>query len=327
MKTGIVTPLWERGLSYVALNFYHALSEKHETGMLTFVSEIKGSPRLNVQGEFDVPNLCVYPRAEILPEDLRRWMERYDAVLFMEERFGNYIRVAKKLKKKTINYLCEPAHATENEWNTECDLLLSPNGVTGTEHVPLGVDVNLFKPKKRKKKKDEKIHVLVPLGWGGDYDRKNEKAIVAAISRVQCRDRIEALVHRHYGDPPGLLIDHQMQFLTTVAPRKDMPNLYAESDLCICQPKWGRNEIAAKEAMSCGIPVVNGAKTDHVERHDGVCTDASVPDVHDLATRIAELSEDEGELGRRKKEARQKALDLFNWETNKGTFLKLIEGV
>ena len=123
MKIGVITPLWERGLSYVALNFIHALNEKHETGVLTYVSNIRNTPRLNIQNEFDLPNLCVYPRSEILPDDLRRWIKPLDAVLFMEERFGNYLQIAKESKKKVINYVCEAMSPREKEVVANCDQL------------------------------------------------------------------------------------------------------------------------------------------------------------------------------------------------------------
>jgi glycosyltransferase involved in cell wall biosynthesis len=318
MKIGIITPLWERGISYVALNFIHALNEKHETGVLTFVSDIKNTARLNIRDEFDVPNLCVYPRTEILPDDLKRWLKPFDIVLFMEERLGNYLSVAKDMKKKTINYVCEPMGPSEVERMGEFDLVMSPSGVTGTEHVPLGVDINFFQPKERDKKKEDKVRVFVPLSWGGDYDRKNEKAIVAAVSRVQCRNRIEVLVHRQYGSHPGLLIDHEIKNITVVMPRNEMMETYTESDICVYYPKWGRSDLTVKEASACGTVVLGNTGVERVEKYEGVYTGGDIPDIHKLAVAIAELSENEKGLMQAKEEARQKALDLWDWEINKG---------
>ena len=342
MKIGIVTPLWERGLSYTALYFYFALREKHETGVLAYVSQIDGEPRLRTQGEFDIPGLCIYPRAEIAPEDLKRWLMPYDAVLFMEERFGDYLAVAKEAKKKAVNYICEEPSPAEKERMKEFDLCIAPRAIVGTEYIPLGINLNLFQPRDMKQDKEKKrTWVFVPLGHGGDYDRKNEAAITKAISRVQCRDKAEFLVHKQ--GLPLLKLDHAIRYLSELFTFEKMILTYCNSDFIVYSPKWRRNDLTVMEAMACGLPVVsavkplggmvlhrqNGLLSRAIQESnlEGVGETPYSPEVHDLAVAIAELSEDKEQLERMKINARKTAIEFWDWGKNKERFLKLMEGI
>jgi len=323
MRIGIITPLWERGLSYTALNFYHALSEKHEMGMLTYPSNIKKQFRLNLRNEFDVPGLCVYPKSEILHEDLKRWMKPYNIILFMEERLGDWLKAAKDAGKKTVNYICEAMSPRENDMAREFDLVIAPRKIDNAVPIKLGVDIDFFKPKElteEDKKKRKKVRVFAPMGWGGDYDRRNNDAITKALTRVQCRDKTEILIHRQ--GPLEVVVDHMVRHATSIFGRVEMRDTYQESDICVYCPKWERNDLTKMEAMACGLPVVGCVPKNKAESYDGVYEKAAIPDVHLLSVAIAETSE--GDLEKQKREARDMAVELYDWGKNKQEFLKLM---
>jgi len=264
-----------------------------------------------------------------LPEDLKRWIKRYDIILFMEERFGSLLSAAKEAGKKTINYVSEKMSPMERKAVAEAsDMLVSPNGIEGTEHIRLGVDTEFFKPKEpdEKDKKHKKARVFAPMGWGGDYDRRNDNAITAALSRLQCRDKAEMSIHRQ--GPPKVIIEHMVTHVTQVLSRKEMADAYAKSDVCVWYPKWKRSDLTPMEAMASGVAVVGWDGIGFKEEScAGLYEDARVPDIHELAVKIAELSEDKEKLEKAKKEARETALELHNWRKNGKEFLKLMEGI
>ena len=218
-----------------------------------------------------------------------------------------------------------------------------------------GVDIRYFRPAEGERGGGcDKLRLLVVARFA---PQKNVIRFIAAVSVVCARhpqiglevdwygkasadgphdDAAWAMAHRgklaaYYQSVVDNIARHQLQESFRVnAPRKDVRELYQQSDV-VCMPSLyeGCSNVIA-EAMACGIPVLASRAGDNVrlvqEGRNGLLFDPmSVDDMARAIVRFAELSVSERtRLGR---EGRKMAEELLSVEVLTDQYTKLIAEV
>ncbi len=110
---------------------------------------------------------------------------------------------------------------------------------------------------------------------------------------------------------------HMREHVTWMEPREEIEGILAASDLAVVTSEKESFCMAALESMSCGVPILNTAKGGIRELvrdgTDGYHEDPG--DIRKLASRAAELLEDEGKRKEMGKRARDRAIASFSTET------------
>ena len=200
--------------------------------------------------------------------------------------------------------------------------------------IHYGLDVELFSPRdKQQARRRLGLNAEgVVFGFGAESlenERKGLRYLLAALSRLHCKQRIVGLVFGA-GDPrkwgPDL---PELQSVGVVQDEGRLPDIYSAVDMFVMPSLEDNSPQTGVEAMSCGIPVVAfdvGGIPDYVLPHETGLL-ARPRDVVDLARRIdflAAKSAVREEMGRR---ARDLAVRLFHHHRQAEKYLALYESV
>ncbi|MEK7699652.1 MAG: tetratricopeptide repeat protein, partial [Planctomycetota bacterium] len=103
---GFVTLWYERGQAYITKSIRDALDSEYNTFVFARNGGTADKPLLKTTGEWDVPNLTVYPEYKIPREALKDWIVKnyLTAVFFNEEADLGLVELARQCGAKTIGY-------------------------------------------------------------------------------------------------------------------------------------------------------------------------------------------------------------------------------
>ncbi len=192
-----------------------------------------------------------------------------------------------------------------------------------TEYVPNGVNVDKFKPPKKRETSPKVLFV------GRISEQKGLEYLVDAVGRVK-RDVSDVEVHcigptSFYGDVDSeysirlqkLISEHNLEdnfIFTRKVSEQELLKHYRESALFVLPSVSEGMTLVVLEALACGLPVV---ATNVSGVRDVVDDDVGriVPkrDSAALAKRMAELLSDSSLMRNMSKNARERA-EMFSWE-------------
>jgi alpha-1,6-mannosyltransferase len=189
-----------------------------------------------------------------------------------------------------------------------------------TDHVPLGVDLEQFRP------------ATHPLTGGVPL-----LVLCSRLSREKRPDlAIEALRVLHRGGFPARLVIAGSGPLTAslrwrarrlpvelvghLADRSSVADLLGAADVVLAPGPVETFGLAALEALACGTPVVSASTSAVAELVEGGAGRSARPEPHALAAAVAELLA--VPAARRRKAARARA-ELFPWSRTTDTMLAL----
>lgn len=249
---------------------------------------------------------------------------------FPEKSIINKIIIKKNLS--TATYIASTSNCMANviKKYTKKDVFITP----------FGVNVDLFKPIDCKNNHGKfvfcTVKTLLPT--------YNIEGIIIAfdlfIKRIKKDPRFSKneIVYEIYGDGKNKssilkLIDElnltNYVFLKGYVPNTELPKIINSCDVFLLNSVSESFGVAAVEAMSCGKPViasdVDGFKEVIEDGVSGVIVDRN--EVEDYANAMYKLFKDENLRKKIGVNARQRVVDLFNWEDNVNKMISYYEVV
>lgn len=202
------------------------------------------------------------------------------------------------------------------------------------DEIPFGINLDLFKPKERKREDDTKIigfiKTLRPI-----YDIP---LLLQAFELVCRKTGGEQPMLQLYGDGPllpelktmavKLRIIENVHFMGRVA-NEDVPRALAEMDVFVNSSRQESFGVNVLEAMACGVPVVAtdcvGPKEIIENGKSGIILKDRNPET--MADAIIQLLSNENLRNQLKKEARLRVEEKYDWSKNVILLEKSLERV
>jgi len=254
---------WARGQSYVTLAYAKMLVEKYDVYILK-----QGQNPINPEFLIDGITIMEVPGYDVDPSVFEIWIKanEIDAVVFNEynqwkDDGGDLINVAKKAGAKAYGYLVWEKWAGKEAYR-DYDRLISPtvsferfyriNKVRNHTYIPYSVDLSEFTTQTGGEKK--KFIFFHPGGYGGVHNRKNTEAVVQAFKELDnddCELLITSQKEINFSElPKGVRI------IQKDLTRKELIQLYYDSDCVILPSKWETVGLPILEALAAGKPVI-----------------------------------------------------------------------
>ena len=119
-------------------------------------------------------------------------------------------------------------------------------------YVPWGICLDTYQWQESIKK--DKPLIFFPAGFGGVYDRKNEKAVVDAFSYICPRNKMNLHIHTQQ---EGKQMQAQNVIKTSgTVDINQLKKYYAEADLVVLPSRWEGNCLPQMESLALGRPVI-----------------------------------------------------------------------
>lgn len=244
MKIGIVSPWYERGIAFVSLGMYQALTRHHEVHVL---APLGPKPRSE---EFHIKNLARGKGQYKFPYEWASERE-LDALLFNERLdcrqlfpLREHFRLIGLLQwefvpdtRKGVGWINRCYHGviapTYAAWRYYTDI-----GIRNVYYCRWGVDLDKFKPPD--KPRTGPLRFLQPSNFGGLFGRKNVKATRAAWGQASVGGA-ELLIHNQNHDPKT---------------RAEMAEMYRRFDVALLPSQWEGLGLCFIEALASGMAIV-----------------------------------------------------------------------
>ena len=322
MKVGVLSILFARGQSYLALKVCQALKwNGDEVFLYARTGGVGGKACLETdmkEWEGWIDHLSTYPQYSIPPEIFKIWVKesQLDAVVLIEEQWQLGLAQAihecgVKVIHIPMNEYINPDDLSFYKYN---DVIVAPVKVTkeklnklgfdNVKLVPWGIDRDDFKPNPsyKREEEDSATRFLHVSGWGGMCNRRSTEEVLQAFQAID----------REKYNNPRLLITRQTHepYRTTdwvngvkieygTMPREEIIKRYQISDVFVAPTKFSGLELTIPEAMSCGLPVITidsspmsefifnsglglAIKVKEMKTYKGVYAESAEPDVEDL---------------------------------------------
>ncbi len=264
-NVGLVTLWYEREQSYLAKAIRDALDSEYNTFVFARNGGAADNSLLQTTGGWDVPNLTVHPECKISREALKDWIVKNNltAVFFHEEADPELVLATRRHGVKTVGYhaweLFDPKSVPGCKYlydkiicpTKSCYEKFKKMGMDNVVHIPLGVDLQVFQPKKRSG--DKRVRFFHPAEWGGQYDCRGTPFVIDAFQRLNDPDT-ELLIHcRHSHDVQE---GKNIKILYGAVPREEIVRMYQESDVVVLPSKWEGLGLTFLESIGCGLPII-----------------------------------------------------------------------
>lgn len=340
-RIGLVSVWFERGQAHVTRTIRDALSTNHETFVFARTGEVFGTPQLETTGEWQVPNLTVYPEYRIPPDLLADWIRscRLDMVIFNEEYDWDLVRAAKRTGAKIATYLDFYAEDWRDLLSLYDRVLCSTRRTydqvrefCAAAFIGWGVDLERFRPRPARSSRRTFFH---NAGWLGNQYRKMTPIVLAAFDAIS-RHLPDVTLFVHAQADRSILPAESLRVLER-NPRIEYfvgtvpaPGLYSEGTIHVLPTKLEGLGLPIVEGLACGMPTIvtdappmnefvrdkwNGllVKVAHqAPRSDAIAFPETFVDGLDLALKMAGLALEQEltmEMGRN---ARASAVELFD---------------
>lgn len=336
MKIGIVSPWYERGIAFVSLDMYKALSDCHEVHVLA-----TEQPR-PIGDDFNVPNLTRDDDQFRYPLEWAQERE-LDVLIFNERLDCRQLRPLREVAKLVglLQWEFVPRTQKAATWINSCfDAVIAPTwpafeaysemGLENVHLVPWGTDRELFKPF------DINVtarHVgpltfLQPSNMGGLHERKGVDATERAWLRAKTGDA-KLIIHDQLRDPRT---------------HAKMAQLYRQADVALLPSQWEGLGLTFIEALASGLailtvdaPPMNGyvddgwngllCKAEMKPAPHGIYVDRAVVDVRDYADKIAWMAQHPDEVRRMGQRSRLLAERNYDWSERGRKLVYVVESV
>lgn len=361
MNIGIVTTWFERGAAYVSKAYEQALSKEFSVYIYARGGEVcaKGDP------VWDRPNVTFAPdwRSRIYQGDssmsrthLFSWIVRnkIKVIIFNEQKDFSIVKDCSKYgvivgayidyyKKNTVSsfkcydfLLCNTRrHLSVFNWHRNCFF------------IQWGTDTKLFQPVKNNYLTRKETVFFHSAGYGGINCRKGTDVLIKSFQKVKGPSRL--VIHSQvpiakYGKDIQEIVesDERIEFLQKTVPA---PGLYYLGDIYVYPSKLEGIGLSVSEALSCGLPVIttdtapmnefvtpgyNGnliKVTAYIKRSDNYYWPESVIDERDLVCKMQNYIDRHDLIDIQKYNARESAINYFDWSKNSGQLCEYIKKV
>ncbi|MHA1835646.1 MAG: glycosyltransferase family 4 protein, partial [Candidatus Odinarchaeia archaeon] len=197
-------------------------------------------------------------------------------------------------------------------------------GYSNVTHIPTGVDVDYFKPIRRK---PTKVKTIVYVGRISP--EKNVESIIKAFKKCQFPDARLVII----GKGP-LLNKLKSKYLseniifTGYIPESEKLKYLQNSDLFVTATKMELMSISVLEAMACGVPVITSrieAFEEFVTRDVGRLIELDDNFEENLKNTFIELINNDKKRKAMSKRARVKVIKLCSWKNVAGKFYEVYQ--
>ena len=195
------------------------------------------------------------------------------------------------------------------------DFVVSPDQL---HVVPLGVNTELFRPR------DERVRNRIIAIASADVPLKGVSHLLHAVARLRVeRDLDVQLVSKLEPNGPTEKLIAELGISDIVHSSSglsddELADLMASAEVACIPSLYEGFSLPAVEAMASGTPIVasRAGALPEVVGEDGVCARLVRPgDVDDLTRVLGELLDSPLELRRLGVNGRQRAVDVFSWES------------
>lgn len=347
MKIGIVTTWFERGAAYVSKQYMHVLERENDV----FIYARGGEHYAISEKDWDCENVTWgKKKKEIVTDidlsDYQNWLIKYeiDVVLFNEQVYWEPVILTKNLGIKTGAYIDYYTISTVPIFGLYDFLLCNTKrhfsvfkDFEQCYYIPWGTDTKLFCPKESNEK-NENIVFFMSVGYAPK--RKGADIVLRAFSKFIDKEYCKLVIHTQVDVKTALpdcveiinkLVD--LGKLDIIQGSFPAPGLYYIGDVYV-YPSWLDGiGLTLVEAISSGLPVITTdmapmnefgnsefvklVKVDRqISREDAYYWPLSIVNENSLYEAMKYYLQNEQELPKMKKKARNYALSKLNWENN-----------
>jgi len=262
-RVGFVTIWFERGQAYVTKALRDAIEGPYDTHILARMGGVYSVPKLEVWGDWRVPNLSVYQKSyQVPPETLLKWASdmRIDVVVFNEEYDWALVAAAKKAGLKTVGYL----DWYGDSWRPRMglyDMVLCSTHRTydlvkehcNAKYIGWGIDTELFKRRR------EATHSFFHnAGWLGLNYRKNTPGAIEAFHSLDNDWTLLVHAQADLGKLPAetraiLQEDKRITYRIATVPA---PGIYDLGRILLFPTKLEGLGLPLLEGLSMGLPAI-----------------------------------------------------------------------
>ena len=260
---GFVSIWFERGQAYVTKALRDAIDGPYETHILARLGGVYGVPKMNVWGNWRVPNLSVWQKSYQIPHEvLLKWAtdKHIDVVVFNEEYDWGLVAAAKKAGLKTVGYIDWYGDSWQPHMGLYDMVLCSTHrthdlvkDVSNAKYIGWGIDTELFKRRR------EATHTFFHnAGWLGLNHRKNTPGVIEAFHSL--KNDWTLLVHAQASLgklPPQtraiLEEDERISYRIATVPA---PGIYDMGRILLFPTKLEGLGLPLLEGLSMGLPAI-----------------------------------------------------------------------
>ncbi len=353
---GIVSVFFDRGSGRIALDIKQALQchiPNANISILARMSVADNKKQIKYWDEYFHENILLYPEYKIEDSDFEQWIKanNLSTVIFVEEQHGlkNLVSICNKLGIQSINYLVwEFINPAELQYYQQFTYLVAPTKctyklltedylLTNVTFVPWGMNLDVYQWQEPIPK--QKPIIFFPAGYGGVYDRKNEKAVIAAFSYICPRDK--ALLHIHTQCENQALRAQNVIKTSGTVDTNQLINYYKEADLTVSPSRWEGNGLPQMESLALGRPIIvpnappmnekiiDGEtgyliKVKEFKEVPGIFCKSAEVDIEDFASKMIELSENKEKLYEMQMASRRYAETNLSWFENSKNLIDIL---
>ncbi len=268
---GLVSVFFDRGSGVICQQIKQTLQwhiPNCNISILARMSVADNKKQIKYWDEYFHENILLYPEYKIEDSDFEQWIKanNLSTVIFVEEQHGlkNLVSICNKLGIQSINYLVwEFINPAELQYYQQFTYLVAPTKctyklltedylLTNVTFVPWGMNLDVYQWQEPITK--QKPIIFFPAGYGGVYDRKNEKAVIAAFSYICPRDK--ALLHIHTQCENQALRAQNVIKTSGSVNTKQLIKYYQEADVVVLPSRFEGNCLPQQESLALGRPVL-----------------------------------------------------------------------
>lgn len=263
MNIGIVTTWFERGAAYVSLQYAELLKKENNIFIYS-----RGGYDANYHPEFNITvdkdhNLIV--RSALNIDLYEKWIKenKITHILFNEQFWWEPIILAKKLNVICIAYIDYYTADSVDLFQIYDRLMCNTKRhfsvfekLNNAVYIPWGTNVDIFKPKKKRKREITFFH---STGWSPF--RKGTDFLIDAFYNINSSCKL--IIHSQ-GDLKKLIpmlqskIDELVDSgkLEIIVDTVEAPGLYHLGDVYVYPTRLEGIGLTIAEALSCGLPTI-----------------------------------------------------------------------
>ncbi len=352
---GICSVYFDRGSGVICQQIKQAINwhvPNCNISILARMSVADGHKQLKFWGDYFHDNILLSPTYQIEDDLFKNWIiaNKLETVVFVEEMFTtNLVEISNKLGVASINYIVwENFSPSMLNYYRQFTYLVAPTKCTynllkneyqldNTVYVPWGIDLDTYQWQEPIKK--DKPIIFFPAGYGGVYDRKNEKAVIAAFSYICPRDK--ALLHIHTQCENQALRAQNVIKTSGTVDTNQLINYYKEADLTVSPSRWEGNGLPQMESLALGRPIIvpnappmnekiiDGEtgyliKVKEFKEVPGIFCKSAEVDIEDFASKMIELSENKEKLYEMQMASRRYAETNLSWFENSKNLIDIL---